>query len=203
MKPAFSFQVTGQGAIISFEPDIKFKRIKNELRDHVTQASNFFAGVDLYINIEGRQFTMGQMKQIMEIIKQYNNVNEIYFSRSSEPDSLNIPESRDTVLVKGTIRSGQKVKYPTNIVIMGDVNPGSEIIAAGDIIVVGKLRGVVHAGAGGFKDAEVVALLLDPTQLRIADIISRPPDQEESDNKISPERAFIKNGSIIVEGLKT
>ena len=205
MKPAFSFQVTGQGAIISFAPEADFSRICKELQNHVQQASNFFAGVDLYIDIENCQFSLQQMRKIMNILEKYNQVENIFFSRAIESSSENVPQSRDTILVKRTIRSGQKIKYPTNIVILGDANPGSEIVAAGNIIVIGKLRGVVHAGAGGYREAEVVALMLAPTQLRIADLISRPPEEnpgDNGDNSFTPERAFINNSSIIVEKLK-
>ncbi len=104
----------------------------------------------------------------------------------------------DTVLVKGTIRSGQAVEHPHNLVIMGDVNPGAEVKAGGDIIVFGRLMGLVHAGAGGKKEAQVAALRLAPTQIRIANKISRPP--EDNDDQIfSPEKAFIKEERIIVE----
>lgn len=204
MKPAFSFQVTGQGAIISFEPGADFNRIVKELRNHVKQASSFFSGVDLYIDIEDCQFSIKQLRKIMNILEKYKEVKNIYFSRDIKSSTGKTSQSRDTVLVKRTIRSGQKIKYPTNIVILGDANPGSEIVAAGNIIVIGKLRGVVHAGAGGSREAEVVALLLEPTQLRIADLISRPPEEDSTNpGDFNPERAFIKNNSIIVEKLQT
>ena len=203
MKSAFSFQVTGQGAVIKFNPETGYSRLKEELLTHVQQADNFFSGVDLYINFEGCKFNLQQMQEIMNILQQYKDVEEIYFFHNSGNEQPKKSQrTRDTVLIKRTIRSGQRIKFPTNIVILGDVNPGSEVIAAGDIIVLGKLRGVVHAGAGGLKEAEVVALLLEPTQLRIADLISRPPEQAENKNGIHPERAFIKDSSIFVEKIK-
>ncbi len=108
----------------------------------------------------------------------------------------------DTILINRTIRSGQSIKYPTNIVVIGDVNPGAEIIAGGDILVIGKLRGVVHAGATGSTDSQVIALKLQPTQLRIGNIISRSPDDTSITEPSNPERAYIKDGVIIVEELQ-
>ncbi len=203
MKPAFSFQVTSSGVMISFDPGVDFERIKNDLRKHVSESSDFFAGIDIFINMGEIQFELDQLSEIMDIVKKYRKVNNIYFSqqdlnKKKKKESFN----KDTVLIKRTIRSGQQVKYPTNIVVLGDVNPGSELIAAGDVIVLGKLRGVVHAGAGGYSRAEIVALSLQPTQLRIANLISRPPEQETNSASFAPERAFIKNDSIMVEKLK-
>ena len=93
----------------------------------------------------------------------------------------------NTILVQRTLRSGQSVRYDGNVVVMGDVNPGAEVAATGNVIVMGALRGVVHAGAGGNENAVVMAFRLQPTQLRIANHITRPPDNEPPDC-LSPDR---------------
>ncbi|MEW6228235.1 MAG: septum site-determining protein MinC, partial [Bacillota bacterium] len=77
--------------------------------------------------------------------------------------------SSETLLVRRTLRSGQRVAFAGNVVVLGDVNAGAEVAAGGDIVVVGALRGVAHAGTPDNKRAIVVALRLTPTQLRIAD----------------------------------
>ena len=106
----------------------------------------------------------------------------------------------NTLLIDKTLRSGQKVNYAGNVVILGDINPGAEVVAAGSIIVLGTVRGVVHAGAEGFKKAVVLAFKLLPTQLRIADHITRPPEDEEiTKDNFSPEIALIKDGMVIIE----
>lgn len=82
-----------------------------------------------------------------------------------------IPE--DTALfVNKTLRSGQRVEYPGHIVIVGDVNAGAEIVAGGNVIVWGRVRGMIHAGVGGDRSATICALDLSATQLRIADEVS-------------------------------
>ncbi|HHY08960.1 MAG TPA: septum site-determining protein MinC [Firmicutes bacterium] len=95
----------------------------------------------------------------------------------AEPEADPKPEE-NTLLVRRTIRSGQGVYYDGNVVVMGDVNAGAEIVCSGDILVLGSLRGVAHAGAEGKIDATVYAFRLEPTQLRIAHYISRAPDGE-------------------------
>ena len=79
------------------------------------------------------------------------------------------------MFIRRTLRSGQVVRYPGSVVIMGDVNAGAEIIAEGDVVVWGSLRGMVHAGASGDEAATVCALHLAPTQLRLAGHIARSP----------------------------
>lgn len=104
----------------------------------------------------------------------------------------------NTVLVQRTLRSGQSVYHDGNVVVLGDVNPGAEVVAAGNIVVMGSLRGVVHAGAKGDSNAVILAFRLRPTQLRIANHITRPPEEETSDPDY-PEMARIKNGVVTIE----
>ncbi len=113
-------------------------------------------------------------------------------------------ENKDTLpgglVLKETLRSGRRVYHEGDVVIIGDVNPGSEIIAGGDVIVWGRLRGLVHAGALGDDTAVICALELIPTQLRIYDQIAISPSEKEQNPK--PEKAFIKDGQIIAEQWK-
>ena len=102
-------------------------------------------------------------------------------------------EGDQAVFLRRTLRSGHKVKHPGHIVILGDVNPGAEIVAGGNIIVWGRLRGVVHAGAMGDTNAVVCSLDLSPTQLRIADKISVSPPKK---GKSRPEIAQLENGQV-------
>lgn len=117
-------------------------------------------------------------------------------SASAAPAPAAVADS-ETILVKRTLRSGQRIRHNGNVVILGEVNPGAEVVAAGDIVVMGALRGVAHAGAGGREDAIVVAFRLQPTQLRIAGYIARAPEGAEAPQV--PELARVKDGAIIIE----
>ena len=90
--------------------------------------------------------------------------------------------------------------FEGNVVVLGDANPGSEIVASGNVVVMGVLRGMVHAGADGNREAIVAALKLCPTQLRIGDIITRCPDTS-GETSLQPEVAMIKDDIIYVEPL--
>jgi len=106
----------------------------------------------------------------------------------------------DTALwIRQTVRSGTRIEFPSHVVVLGDVNPGAEIISGGSVIVWGRLRGVVHAGAGGDQKAVVCALELSPTQLRIAGVIAVSPKRE---GKRQPEFAFLKDGQLLAEPWK-
>ncbi|HZM24580.1 MAG TPA: septum site-determining protein MinC [Anaerolineales bacterium] len=96
-----------------------------------------------------------------------------------------------------TLRSGTRIEFPGHVVVFGDVNPGAEIVAEGNVIIWGRLRGMVHAGSKGNKNAQICALDLSPTQLRIADEISAALDPQENPR---PEIARInENGKLQAE----
>ncbi len=98
------------------------------------------------------------------------------------------------LVVERTVRSGQRIEHPGDIIVIGDVHAGAEIIAGRHVVVWGKLHGVVHAGALGDESAVVCALDLAPTQLRIADHIARTP--EERRRRPVPEMARVHKGRI-------
>jgi septum site-determining protein MinC len=79
-----------------------------------------------------------------------------------------------------TLRSGTRIEFPGHVVVVGDVNPGAEIVAEGNVVVWGRVRGMIHAGAKGDQSAYICALDLSPTQLRIADEVSAALEPQES-----------------------
>ncbi len=102
----------------------------------------------------------------------------------------------EAILIQRTLRSGHSVRFPGHVFVLGDVNPGAEIIAGGNILVWGRLRGVAHAGAAGDESAVVCALDLAPTQLRIAGHVSVSPSRK---GKPKPEMAHIREGQLTAE----
>ena len=114
--------------------------------------------------------------------------------------SMQIPPTPAVLYLVQNLRSGQTVSHKGHLVIVGDVNPGAEIMAEGDITVWGVLRGIAHAGIGGNLDAEIRALKLQPIQIRIGHAIARSPDRQgvkfASGVKFTPETARIVDGKI-------
>lgn len=116
--------------------------------------------------------------------------------RTIKPASTPHAEGEPAIFIQRTVRSGMRVAFQGNVVVVGDVNPGAEIIASGSVIVWGRLRGMVHAGAEGNEKAVVCALDLHPMQLRIASMVSVTP---ESHGKSQPEMARIENGRLVAD----
>ncbi len=113
--------------------------------------------------------------------------------RSVEPQNV----SNDTALfLTKTLRSGTRIEYPGNVVIIGDVNPGAEVVAEGSVFVWGKLRGVVAAGTKGNENTVVCALELLPMRLQLCEQSVNGSERKEAGE---PEIAFLRKGSIVIE----
>jgi septum site-determining protein MinC len=117
---------------------------------------------------------------------------------NSQPQETTLT-GETAVFVQRTLRSGYSIQNKGHVVVIGDVNPGAEIIAGGNVIVWGRLRGMVHAGAEGNEKVVVCALDLSPTQLRIAGQIATTPQRK---GKPQPEVAHIQDGQVVAEQWK-
>ncbi len=120
------------------------------------------------------------------------------------------------MFVRRTVRSGQRLRHDGDICIVGDVNAGAEVVASGNVVVWGSLRGMVHAGASGDDKAVICALILAPTILRIAEVAGRGPGPEPYKRRVRilglgnkpevehayPETARVVDGGIVVERWK-
>jgi septum site-determining protein MinC len=95
----------------------------------------------------------------------------------------------EPLYVQMTLRSGTEIRHNGTVIVMGDVNPGSTVIAEGDILVWGRLRGVAQAGSKGNTKCLIMALQLEPTQIRIADYVARAPENPPA--QYFPEVAYV------------
>jgi septum site-determining protein MinC len=119
----------------------------------------------------------------------------------ARPAELRLVEApQGTLYHAATLRGGQTLHHTGNIVVVGDVNPGAELVATGDILVFGRLAGIAHAGAGGDENARIYAVELAPTQLRIASFIGAD-EGLNGPSKPRPEAAIARNGKIAVLSL--
>lgn len=112
-----------------------------------------------------------------------------------------VPEVGTGLFLRCSLRSGQMVRYAGDVCVMGDVDNGAEVLAEGDVIVWGVLRGLVHAGMAGDDEAVVCALQMEPVQLGIAGIVSRFPSTTARliDPTRRPELARLEGGRIVIE----
>jgi len=188
--------------------------IKYNLEKKIKPSKRFFEGANI-MNFKGKKLTQDEFDELKEIMEQeygmtviggYNDKDHPVHEEHpviKKPEILEqLPfdnvHKGEALIVRATLRSGQLIQYIGDVVVIGDVNPGAHIKAAGSVIVMGTVRGIIQAGANGDYGAFIVAYKMQPSQLRIGDIITRSPDGmgSKSDN---PEIALVKQGMIVVE----
>lgn len=110
-------------------------------------------------------------------------------------------EETKAKIYDGALRAGNRIEYEGTIIVLGDVNAGAEVISGENVIVLGAIRGLAHAGASGNKEAIIVCNEIDAPQIRIADIVKEIEKTENGDGeeKIKKKRAYIKRSQIILE----
>ncbi len=190
MGELVSIKGTRQGLIILFDSDADYEQIKDYLHKKMKSAKGFFNGAKFSL-ATGVNVTENQKSELEKICSEYglihdDNIKLPSFNKQASKDNLptisktkhHSRSGEKTLLIRRTLRSGQSIQYDGNVVVLGDVNAGSEIIAEGSIIVMGRLSGLIHAGATGNTQACVIANRLCPTQMRIGTAITTSPDEE-------------------------
>lgn len=202
-KKSILFKGMLDGLHIHVEPDIGLETLKESLEAKFKKGERFFEGTSVNLIFTGKKFSQEEKRHILDFISPQINLGTIKFSENTNEEKSDSQyfdgiEEGMTRFYRGTIRNGQRISYEGNVVVIGDVNPGGEVIAGGNIVIFGALRGMAHAGASGNHEAIVVAFCLQPTQLRIGSIITRPPEGDTSKPSY-PELARIKDGNLIIE----
>jgi septum site-determining protein MinC len=221
------FVGTREGLRLLIDAHTSIDTLKDAIRRRLAEAPGFFAGATVVLETRGAVVPPAWVEEVRHVLESHGlkvdhvdadlearlraashvsagsaeTLNNMVQAAPPEEAEPMLPGA-DTLLIRQSLRSGQSASFEGNLVILGDVNPGSEVWAGGDIVVFGALRGVAHAGADGNRDARVVALRLQPTQLRIADKITRAPDDDVKAVR-GPEQAFLKDGAIVIEPWKT
>ncbi len=189
-----------------------------ELKKEVPQEYEFEENIendDINTEIEDLNSESDELKGETEITEETSDVKteekaEEIFEKEIDDEELikhlRETEKLPTLYIQRTLRSGQSITSDGNIVIIGDANPGSEIIARGDITVWGILGGIAHAGSEGNSYARIRALKMNAIQLRIADVFARRPDSinipyiQKTDTFV-PEVASVRKKQIIIQKL--
>jgi len=191
-----------EGILVALGEGDDYLALKRRLEERLGSFARFFTGTEVTLETGRRHLTPSQLRELEEIITREHGMRVLRVrpAPSLEDSFDRVPiEERATGVVKRTLRSGQRVGYDGNLVLFGDVHPGAEVVATGDIVVMGSLLGVAHAGARGAEDAVVAALRLRPTQIRIGVRVCRPPEDEAAAEVDEPEIARVRDGQIVVE----
>lgn len=198
------FKGTKKGILIYIKPENDLDVIKHHLIDKIEKAQSFFKGAKI-LDIYCDTLTIDEKEQLEVLMAERYKIHVLKPEEREAIEQLERDEAvftgiteGKTKFIQGTLRSGQNIHFDGNVVVLGDVNPGAQITAYGNIIIMGSLRGVAHAGANGNLEACVAAFYLDPTQLRISDVITRAPDGDYEKPKI-PELARVKGNEVHIE----
>ncbi len=214
MQQGVAIKGTREGLVIELGEGPWEERLR-ALAQRLQKGASFFRGGRAALAVGDRPLGMEQIQQVRELLARYGvdlwavvgNADatilaavraglspHLTLSSSPTPAPSLPPETAGGLVIQRTLRSGQRVEHAGDVVVIGDVHAGAEIVAGRHVIVWGRLQGVVHAGAAGDESAVVCALDLSPTQLRIADHIARSP--EERRRRPVPEMACVREGRI-------
>ena len=207
-----------EGLLITLS-DGDWSTLMASLFDHIDERKAFFNGAKVVLDVGNRQLGVSDISAARDHLSDSNislwalistdakttasakdlGLETKTASKAAEPkiqpfDTLINGEM--AIFVKRTLRSGYRVVHEGHVIVMGDVNPGAEIIAGGSIIIWGRLSGVVHAGAEGDENAVICALDMSPTQLRIASYLTIPAARK---GKPQPKIIMIKNNQPVIE----
>lgn len=187
------------GLVFLLDDKCPFEDLLSELRFKLEHShQNILTGPIIHVDIKlgNRSVTEQEKEAVLEILKGQGNLLIRSVEALEEPGSTD--DSEALFLMSGMLRSGQVLHHQGNLLFLGDVNPGGTITCSGDIYILGALRGMAHAGVDGNVEAIIAASHLSPTQLRIADIISRPPD-EWGTRESTMEFAYLSKGAMQID----
>lgn len=189
--------------IIKINEQAEFDEIEKEMQKKMQQLKKLYKGEKTPIKVVGKVLKNKEIEKIEEIIQKELDVS-VDFDMPRELGLSNIKRTfateisiSETKFHRGSLRSGQRIEEERSVVILGDVNSGAEVIASENIVVLGTLRGLAHAGAKGNKEAIIAAGRLDTVQMRIANVVKEFDREEEPLRKMIC--AYIKDDEIIIE----
>lgn len=162
------------------------KEILDELQMKLPKLRDFYQTSTIPIRITGRLFTDSEMIRVKRLINEEINV-QVKFDDTSKLLGLHAIKRTfesdaslsETKFIQGSLRCGRREEYSGSLVICGDVNSGAEVIAGGNIMILGALRGVAHAGANGNTKAIISANFIEVTQIRIANLVTEVSERTD------------------------
>ena len=190
------------GLLVSL-PEGEWDGQRSALLAQIDSQESFFRGARLALDVGSQVVKVNEMVELRDRLSErgvslWAVIGESAVTEQTAQLSLDAaPVSQETALyLRRTLRSGTRIEFPGSIVVLGDVNPGAELVAHGSLIIWGRLRGSVHAGAAGDLDAVVCALELAPMRLQIGGEELRRPAPDGEGN---PAMAVLRNGEVVQE----
>ena len=220
MRPTVQFKGIREGLLVTLGSEGEWAEAELALMEQLAAQGDFLRGAKLILSVENHVINAASMGRLRDNLSDMGltlwavltnsptteqnaqalgMATKIHQGPVDQPIAASADDYHDedgAIFIQRTLRSGNSINFDGHVVVLGDVNPGAEVIASGNVIVWGKLRGMVHAGAPDDDRALVCALLLSPTQLRIGAKIAVSPDEGR---RSQPEIARVRDGKVVAE----
>ena len=203
------------GINLILDKNLPFGELKHEILKKFKESDKFFKNARIGLSFEGRNLSQAEECEILDLISANTSIEIVcIIDRDEAKDAFyadkirefdDIQSGRTGEFYKGTLRSGQVLECETSLIVLGDVNPGAKIIAKGNIVVLGSLKGIAYAGAAGDETSFVAALDMDPVQIKIGNVIGRSADKgplyaiKSRKRAMEPQMAVVLDDAILIE----
>lgn len=217
MKNSVVIKSFPNGIVLHLDPEMPFDTLILDVADKFRESSSFFKDAKMALSIKGRALTDRQEQQILDAISENSNLRIICLVGEDDATNQNFVKALQQTdfsdesgtgsegqFYRGTLKNGQVLETESSIVILGDVYPGSAIISAKDIIVLGGLFGKAYAGGNGNKNHYVTALEMAPEKLKIGDFKYKAKEKTSKWSikpKVQPKIAYVKDEKVIMDSL--
>lgn len=205
MSNGIVFNLRKKQINIKIADETEPKVIISTLKKKIPELKKMYTDIEPKVSIFGKKFKNKEINDIQKIFDKYFDV-DVKFDCSKMLGLYGIRKSfkkeiatSETKFIRNSLRSGQKVEFEGSLVILGDVNGGAEVIAGENVIVLGCIRGMVHAGAKGNKEAIIAAESIEATQIRISNIVKECEWEEDEKRSIKSNAYVDENNEIIIE----
>ena len=211
MRNAVVLKGNKAGMTVILDEDLSFEELIQALEMKFKETSRFWGSAQMTLTLEGRTLTPKEELQIVNTITENSNIevmclidsdaNRIERCEKALNEKLMELSSATGQFYKGMLRSGDVLESESSIVIIGDVEKGARVAAKGNVIILGSLKGTVHAGVAGNINAVIVAFEMAPDQVKISDMNF----QKAKSGKLlgrGPMMILVENGRICSEAIK-
>ncbi len=215
MKEAVLIKSFSNGIALHLDAEMPFEELLQEIAYKFSEARAFFGKASMALSIEERQVTGAEEIRILETIRQNSDLNIICIVGKDEATNKNfiralahmekkLSGGEDGQFMKGSLKNREVLETENSIIILGDVYPGSAVISAKNIIILGGLYGEAYAGGNGQEGAFVAALEMEPERIKVGDFKYKPATKQSKWGirpKVQPKIAYVKNNKVVFEPL--
>ncbi len=217
MKNSVIIKSFPSGIVLHLDPEPPFDVLLADVEDKFRESSGFFKDAKMALSIRGRSLSDQEERQILDAISDNSKLRIICLVGEDDATNQNFVKALQQTdfsdgsglgsegqFYRGTLKNGQVLETESSIVILGDVYPGSAIISARDIIILGGLYGEAYAGGNGSNGHYVAALEMSPERLKIGDFKYKTKEKNSKWSikpKVQPKIAYVRDNRVVLESL--